>query len=70
MASFAGTGRPYEWRQTTKSDWSGEYKYDNHYGLYAPSGDAVGSAHLYPDGRWRWQIYKIGGWVDQYACLV
>lgn len=51
----------YFWRQTTKSDWSGDYRYDNHYGLFDARGNGVGHAHLHPDGRWRWQINNIDG---------
>lgn len=51
--------------QTTKSDWSGVYKFDNHYGLFDKFGSCVGTAHQHPDGRWRWQLDRIDQIVHQ-----
>jgi hypothetical protein len=59
MASVSGGSKSYVWRQSTKSDWSGTYKFDNSYGLYDANGSSVGTAILYPDGRWRWTINNI-----------
>lgn len=53
--------RGYEWRMETKGDWSGLYRLDNCYGLYAPNNNCVGTAIKHPQGPWGWRVNNVDG---------